>query len=538
MTRLLIVGFDGATLELCQRWIEAGRMPTLRSLMDDGSYGTLRSTLPYNSAVAWTSLSTGTTPGRHGIFDFILPRAGQYGYRVATRSDRRTPAIWNIASDAGARVAVVNIPMTFPAEHIDGVMVSGMDAPRLEERAVHPAGYLAELRRLAPDYGIVSKAAVRAAQGDFDGAERELIDVMIARSRFVERMAAGRDFDMIMVNLEATDGAHHFFWQHLDPTHPRHDPAGARAWGETIARVYEASDRELGRLIDSYAPDTILVASDHGGGPSSDWVLFMNDWLAREGFLLIVPRRVSRAGRRLYDLGRTRLSVPLRRRLRPLVGGLLEQAKGVALYGDVDWSRSRAYALMQAAVRVNLSGREPEGTVGPSEMPLLLDELASRAEALRLPDAGPAFAAVHRAVDVYGQALPGGPDLLMETAPGLHIRGRNNSSVPGHMRRVDEIGSYFPTGVHTPTGIIVGAGSGIERRGRVEEADILQFAPSALAIMGIAAPPMDAEPFSFVTRSLVSAGDGGASEQHSDMELETDEEAEIMERLRGLGYID
>jgi len=448
------------------------------------------------------------------------------------------PAIWNIASDAGARVAVVNIPMTFPAERVEGVMVSGMDAPRLEERAAHPDGYVDELRRLAPDYRIVSKAAVRAAQGDFTAAERELLDVMIARSRFVERMAAGKDFDMVMVNLEATDGAHHFFWQHLDPSHPRHDPAGGREWGETIARVYEASDRELGRLIDVCTPDAVLVVSDHGGGPSSDWVLFMNDWLAREGFLAIVPRRVSRAGRRLYDLARTRLSVPMRRRLRPLVGGLLEQAKEVALYGDVDWSRSRAYALMQAAVRVNLSGRENEGMVGESELPRLLDELAGRADALRLPDAGPAFAAVHKAADVYRGASPGGPDLLMETAPGLHIRGRNNSSAPGYMRRVGEIGSYFPSGVHTPTGIVIGAGSGIERRGRVEEADILQVAPSALAIMGIAAPPMDAEPFSFVTRSLTQAGDQGATERASDTELETDEEAEIIERLRGLGYMD
>src|SRR5205085_5388640 len=144
-----------------------------------------------------------------------------------------------------------------------------------------------------------------------------------------------RDFDMVMVNFEATDGAHHFFWQHFDPTHPRHSTSGARRWGETIRRVYEHSDRELGRLIEAYAPDTVFVLSDHGGGPSSDWVLFVNDWLADAGFLRVVPRRVSSLGARLYGAAKNRLSVPARRRLRPLAR-LLDRAKGSALYGDVD----------------------------------------------------------------------------------------------------------------------------------------------------------------------------------------------------------
>ena len=158
MPRTLVVGFDGALLDLCDRWIADDRMPALASIFERGVSGGLRSVTPYNSAVAWSSLVTGTNPGRHGVFDFVLPVRGGYGYRVATRLDRRTPAIWNYASDAGARVAVVNIPMTFPAEDVNGVMVSGMDAPGLDERAVHPSDHLAELRRIAPDYRIMSKA--------------------------------------------------------------------------------------------------------------------------------------------------------------------------------------------------------------------------------------------------------------------------------------------------------------------------------------------------------------------------------------------
>jgi predicted AlkP superfamily phosphohydrolase/phosphomutase len=532
------VGFDGATEELCDRWVSEGRMPNLRALRDDGAHGPLRSTVPYNSAVAWTSLATGTSPARHGIFDFVLPRQREYGYRVATREDRRVPALWNHASRAGARVAVVNIPMTFPAEPVNGVMVSGMDAPRLEERSVHPAGFLEELHRLCPDYRIVSKAALRASRGDFDGSERELIEVVVARSRLVRALAGSGDLDLVMVNLEATDGAHHFFWQHHDPSHPRHDPEGGARWGDAIGRVYEASDRELGRLIDAHAPDTVFVVSDHGGGPSSDWVLFLNDWLAAEGLLAIRPRRAAGVGRRLYGLARNRLSVPMRRALRPVLGAVLERAKSAAMYGDVDWSASVAYAHMEPAIRINVAGREPAGSVPPEGRGAAIHRVAERARALRLPSGDPAFAGVLPTSEVEPGRAPGGPDVLLDISPGLHIRSRNTSSTPGFVRRVADLGIYLPSGVHTRLGMVVAAGAGVSKAGRVEEADILQVAGSILAVMGVPAPELEAAPLPFVSAVPVRTGASLPSTEAPGTELTPDEEQTVLDHLRGLGYVD
>jgi predicted AlkP superfamily phosphohydrolase/phosphomutase len=156
LPRTLAVGFDGATLDLAGRFMDEGLMPVLAGLAEAGSWGEMRSVFPYNSAAAWTSLVTGTNPGRHGIFDFVLPRESAYALRVATRDDRRVPAMWNLASEAGARVAVANIPMTFPAEDVNGFMVSGMDAPSLERRAVHPPDLLERIARLDSGYRIIS----------------------------------------------------------------------------------------------------------------------------------------------------------------------------------------------------------------------------------------------------------------------------------------------------------------------------------------------------------------------------------------------
>lgn len=538
MSRTLVVGFDGATLDLCERWMAEGRMPVLAGLAGDGSFGPMRSVFPYNSAVAWASLCTGVDPGRHGVFDFVLPREGAYALRVTTREDRRVPALWNHASDAGARVGVVNIPMTYPAEALNGVMVSGMDAPSLDERAVHPAGLLDRIRREHPGYRIMSKAYLRAEQGDFEQAERELVEVLEARALFTADLARPRDLDLLMVNLEATDGAHHFFWQHFDPSHPRHDPAASARFGGAVGRVYEATDRELGRLLDAFAPDTVFVVSDHGGGPSNDWVVYMNDWLAAEGFLSIRRKASASVAKRAYAQAMKRMSVPLKRRLRPLLGRAIERAKGLALYGDVEWERSRAYATAQSMVRLNLRGREARGVVGPEAADGVLAELAGRARASRFPDGRPLFAAVARAGEVYRGEAPGGPDLVAEPEQGTEVRGRNTSGRPGFLHRLADLGVYYPSGVHTPVGMVVAAGSGVRAQGRVAEADIHQVAPSVLAAMGVPAPELDAAPLPFVTAHLRSTGQELAEMESAVTDLDAEQEAEVLERLRGLGYVD
>jgi predicted AlkP superfamily phosphohydrolase/phosphomutase len=513
------------------------RMPTLRSICGDGASSVMRSTIPPNSAVGWTSLSTGANPGRHGLYDFVLPFTDRYGYRVATRQDRRVPALWSYASAAGARVAVVNIPMTFPAEPVNGVMVSGMDAPSLDARAVHPAGYLDTLQRIAPDYRIVSRALTAANGGRFDVAARELVEVVKTRAAFVRELARVRDLDLVMVNLEATDGAQHFFWEYLDERHPRHDPGMAARYGDTIAQVYGACDQGLSQVIEAFDPDTVFVVSDHGGVPTSDAVLFMNDWLVHEGFLSVAPNPIRSAGRRLYGLARRKMSVPARRALRPLLGSTLDRVKGAALYGDFDWSRSRAYTHMQPAVRLNLAGREPEGIVRREDREAVLDEIVGAAAALRLPSGDPAFSAIHRVEDVYTGDAPGAPDLVMETAPGLHIRFRNTSGRPGHLLTVADLGTYLPSGVHGRDGMVAAAGTGVRRVGRVEPTDIHQVASSVLAVMAVPHPTLDGAPFDFISAPSMSSGSieeraapgGTLSEQ---------EEAEIMVRLRALGYTD
>ena len=110
--QLLVIGLDGATLDLVAPWAAAGELPVLGRLMRTGAWGPLRSTLPPATFPAWTSVVTGVNPGRHGILDFVERVPGTLRVRFVNGSQRRTPALWTRLSARGRRVAVLTVPAT------------------------------------------------------------------------------------------------------------------------------------------------------------------------------------------------------------------------------------------------------------------------------------------------------------------------------------------------------------------------------------------------------------------------------------------
>jgi hypothetical protein len=133
----------------------------------------------------------------------------------------------------------------------------------------------------------------------------------------------------------------------------------------------------------------------------------------------------------------------------------------------------------------------------------------------------------------------------MELLPGLHIRSRNTTGRPGFLHRLDDLGMYLPSGLHVRMGMFAASGSGIEAHGRVVGSDIHRIAPSVLAVMGVSAPGFHVGPLPFVAPALISTGGRTPAaersleplEPHGQGELDEREEAEVIERLRGLGYV-
>ena len=107
---LVIVGLDGATLDLIGPWAANGTLPNLARLAARGVWGRLRSTVPPATFPAWTSLTTGVNPGRHGVLDFTERVPGTYRVRFVNARRRRATALWSRFGAAGLRTAVLTVP--------------------------------------------------------------------------------------------------------------------------------------------------------------------------------------------------------------------------------------------------------------------------------------------------------------------------------------------------------------------------------------------------------------------------------------------
>ena len=121
---VIFIGLDGADWQLLDDYIAAGAMPNLARLVREGTSGVLDTIRPPLSPLIWTSMMTGVSPLDHGILDFVQfdPKTG--AKEPITSSLRRAPAIWNMASDGGKRVAALGLWATYPAESVNGTIVS------------------------------------------------------------------------------------------------------------------------------------------------------------------------------------------------------------------------------------------------------------------------------------------------------------------------------------------------------------------------------------------------------------------------------
>ena len=153
--RVVVLGLDGLDPELTEEYLEAGLLPNLAKLREEGSYRRLGTTCPPLSPVAWSSFSTGTNPGKHNIFDFISRNPASYTPRISSvriRPPRRTlklagyqfplsrPEIsplrkskpfWSVLGEARINSAILRVPITFPPDRFAGVQLSAMCVPDL-----------------------------------------------------------------------------------------------------------------------------------------------------------------------------------------------------------------------------------------------------------------------------------------------------------------------------------------------------------------------------------------------------------------------
>ncbi len=535
--RVLVIGLDGATFDVLNPLMDAGRMPNLKRFVERGVAGALESTRPPITPAAWTTFMTGKSPGTHGIVDFE-----RYDVHTNTLSFNSTQAVghvrslWQIAGDKGLKVGAVNVPMTYPPRPVNGFLITGFETPGTNVSFTHPPELKDDILKRWPEYTFKTNWRRRTMGGD--ALFRENVAAMA--NSFHEgadvTMHCGDQFgwDLLMVVFKLVDNLQHKTWKYLDPRFNR----GHEKRTEVVRKAFDELDVALGKLFE-YADRNeagVFIMSDHGHGSLEGKTqpnLLLKEW----GYLAIKDGGAQT---------QTRMRHILRRANRKKKGRFNNQYQ---IDDDlaVDFSQTRAcvmHAGMYGFLYLNLKGRQPDGIVEPGDYESLRDELRDQLLAVKSDWPGRGtfnlFPEVLKPEELYGcsrEEQVWMPDLLLAPADGLSVVRKIRGASPVRWlpwRKIE--------GTHRLDGMFAAGGSGIVH-GRTMRANIIDSTPTLLAMLGLRVPD-DMEgrvltelfdpPIKTETEPAVVV-----SPEDSATEAFSEEEQRILtERLADLGYLE
>ena len=523
--RVLLIGLDGAEPSLLGPWMDAGRLPHLAALRARGAFLPCASTVPPATFPAWTSCVTGVNPGRHGIVDFTELDHATRTLRFVNATRRDAPAIWTVLSAAGKRVCVLGVPATYPPEPVNGVLVAGFDSPvaqGVDRSFVYPA----ERYRQVRDWKFADFQEGSIGPGWHERAFERLLQGVATKERIATEMIEEEPWDFFMLVFGESDTVSHHFWLFHDKQSPRYRPG----FEDAIRKVYERLDRAVGRLIAAAGDDVfVLVVSDHGFGGAGTGVVHLNNWLAEQGDLAFAPARGSFLKSAALRFAPERWRGALFRRFQPLAA----RAESRSRFAGIDWPNTRAWSEelnYLPSIRVNLKGRDPEGTIAPEDYDQYCRDLCTRLEAWD------AVARAYRRDEIFsGPHVERAPDIIVELAlesgySHSALRARGGRA----FRRIEEhefLGGKEKgmTGNHRAMGVLL-----MSTPTPATACTLLDVAPTVYAALDVPGPPMEGQ--SLLGRYEVIPSNG--RKRVAEAVYTAAESASIEARLRDLGYFE
>lgn len=607
--RVIVLGLDGQDPELTDKLLAEGCLPNFARLKEQGSYVRLKTTYPAESPVAWSSFQTGCNPGKHRIYDFLVPNRKSYLPEISSGKvtapervlklgslrfplgkpsivlQRGSQSFWKVLGDHGIFSSILRVPVTFPPEKFNGTLLSAMMVPDLKgtqgtftyfssnvEAAAaltggqcipverHGSGYRSyvsgpensireeggdvripfqvqpakngelELRidgethalprreytpwvplRFRAGPGVTAAGIARfylletepdfrlymtpihidpdkpalpishpfqyamylaKTQGRFAtlgvaedtwGLNERVIDeaAFLKQAYDIHHEREKMYFDAIdktprgavVCVFDITDRLQHMFFRYLEDDHPANADKDVTEHRDAVRKLYLEMDDLVGRTLDAADDDTVvMVMSDHGFKPFRRGVN-TNTWLYENGYLC-----------------------------------LKGEPTGAMWFEDVDWARTRAFAVGLGGIYLNMKGREARGLVDTADASVLKAEIKNRLEALKDPQNNEsAIARVYIDDTIYsGPYVNESPDLLVGFSVGYRVSWDCAKGIISPAIFEDNTRSWSGDHCMNPPDVpgIFFSNRSID----VDEIDIMDIGPTVLDLFGVPVP--------------------------------------------------
>lgn len=517
------IGLDGANWNLVGEWLDAGDLPNLQRLVDDGVGGTSRSCLPPLTVPNWKCYATGKGPGELDVFRFDRIDTEQRDHVFHDATDFRSAELWDYVTDEGYSAGVVNVPSTYPPKEIDGFVVAGgPDASESEYRRLE-TGYATppDVERYLDeelDYSVHPSPMI--SPSDTGEAEvQAILELIDMRFETAERLLDREDPDFLHLTVFYSMALQHYFWR-----------------DEPVRRAWQRIDENLARFTDQ--GHDILVMSDHGTQPV-ETVFYVNRWLAESGYLSLghsLDELLRRAGitreRALTVAKKLGLVETLGRVVPERLQRTVPWEEGIKrdrVLSAIDWEGTAAVASNQGPIYLTLSRDDPNYEAVRTE---LITELSG----LEHPETGRTLVdAVHRGEEHYdGPYAENAPDLLLEQGDNVHT----SDAVGAGAWYADE-GVW--RGGNDPEGLFLFSGPSFRSGDRNHEARIVDLAPTLLHTMGCDVPDdLDGRVLEVFHPESLAANRPVSTRAPLDADRESGatDERDVEERLVDLGYLE
>jgi len=457
MSKMVVLGLSGFNPELVEGWLED--LPNLRKMQEEGIWGKMESTVPPNIPQAWTCAQSSRNPGVFGFWDFRYRDEFSYGENknIDCRiKDQRVDTLYKTLPMFGQKIAVVNVPVTWPPPRIPGgYSISSVLTPDLEKGFTWPKSLADEVQGLVGEYIIdVSEAGENYLQMGKDRVLKRSYEMDAQRFTLLRHFIGKKQCDYVCTVIMGADRVSHLFYRFFDEQHIRYDPDSQ--YGNVLHDYYVWIDQQIGETRDNLDEDTALfVHSDHSVQPLEGRIN-LNEWLIQEGYMVLseYPSEL----------------IPF-------------------MELKVDWSKTRAWATgYSGQIYFNMKGREPEGIIDPGDYDGLLDELINKVKAIPGEKGNALETRVFKRNEIYtGTFADYAPDIFIFFD---ECRWKTNEMVgfgPDNMYSYDTpLGE--DDGADGFYGYFCLAGPGIPAKGEYDAASLLDVAPTALDVMNLEIP--------------------------------------------------
>lgn len=518
--KIAVIGLDGATFDLLTPWINQGKLPTFKRLMDMGCWGPLESTFPPSTPPAWASFMTGKNPGKHGIFDFIDIKGN--GLRLINSKRIGKGKVWNYLSTYGKKCIILNVPLTYPPDPLkDGIMVTGMLTPP-SKPFTYPEDLADKIKMNVGQYRIDVDSKNKKKQKD--AYLKDIYETTELRTRCAKYLLQNYQWDFFMMVYTSTDRLQHVFWNNHD----------------IMLDYYIKLDEHIGELIECLGHNvSIIFISDHGFRGIRQR-LFLNKWLEKEGYLTL---------KRVWTRKKTSLRWKLlvgkdRNKQKSLFNTFFDFIHFKRRWG-IDWKSTRAYSKNpEGCIYINTKGRNETGIVNMGrEYEDLRDEIISKLTHFESPFNGKkVFDRILKKEDVYnGPYLDVAPDILLQCSDDSMIILKRQLGKKELFKNYDD---RFLSSGHSLNGIFLLTGPFVKKDTNIKGQKIQDIAPTIMYLMGL---PIPEDMDGMVLKNVFEESylekhplryEKMLTEKQNDVDVYSNEdEQEIKAHLEGLGYL-